>query len=272
MGVRRGLAVLLATFLLVPGARSEDCRLKVAVAASFRPALEELLPEFQSTVHCQVLISSGSSGVLYQQALHGAPFDLFLSADSERPELLEQKGKALSGSRRTYTRGLLALWLPDPGYATGKGPGQGASKDVGTDAGSEAASWLRNWREKIVVADPDVAPFGLAARQVLQSLNIWAGQQSQLVRAHNAGHAFMLLETAHAHLGFVAASQMTVAGRKNFLPVPQHLYQPIEHQLVVLDRSQHPDTALDLADYLVSKVSQRRLEALGYAPATGLRL
>lgn len=260
MGVRRGLVVLIATLLLVPSAHSEDCRLKVAVAASFRPALEELLADFQSTAHCQVLITGGSSGVLYQQALHGAPFDLFLSADSLRPKLLEEEGKALAGSRRIYTRGLLALWLPESGYEAGKG------------ADDEAEILLRSWREKIVVADPAVAPFGLAARQVLQSLDIWAGKQSQLVRAHNAGHAFMLLETAHAHLGFVATSQMAVASRKNFLLVPQHLYQPIEHQLLVLNRSEHRDAAQELAEYIVSTAAQRRLEALGYAPVTELRL
>ena len=247
MGVKHGLAVLIAALLLVPPARADDCRLKVAVAASFRPALEQLLPGFESTAGCKVLLTSGSSGVLYQQALHGAPFDLFLSADSERPELLEQRGKVLTGSRRTYTRGLLALWLPD-------------SRD-----GSEAL--LRSWQETIVVADPGVAPFGVAARQVLQSLSIWAGKQPKLVRAHNAGHAFLLLETGHARLGFVAASQMVAANRKNFWLIPQQLYQPIEQQLVVLNRSQYRDTALTLADYLVQATSQRRLEDLGYAPA-----
>nr|WP_255774756.1 molybdate ABC transporter substrate-binding protein [Microbulbifer zhoushanensis] len=245
----RALAVLGALLALALPAGADDCRLKVAVAASFRPALETLLPEFEAATRCRVVLTSGSSGALYQQALHGAPFDLFLSADRQRPGLLERQGRIVPGSRRTYARGLLALWLPDTG------------------GGSEAL--LRRWRDTLVLADPEVAPFGVAARQVLQSLGLWEAGGARLARAHNAGHAFMLLESGHARLGFVAASQMTAAGRNNVWLIPQDLYEPIEQQLVVLRHARSPSMAEALADFLASDDTRQRLVALGYGPGAG---
>ncbi|MFI2813154.1 MULTISPECIES: molybdate ABC transporter substrate-binding protein [Microbulbifer] len=249
MGLIRALAVLGALLALALPAGADDCRLKVAVAASFRPALETLLPEFEAATRCRVVLTSGSSGALYQQALHGAPFDLFLSADRQRPGLLERQGRIVPGSRRTYARGLLALWLPDTG------------------GGSEAL--LRRWRDTLVLADPEVAPFGVAARQVLQSLGLWEAGGARLARAHNAGHAFMLLESGHARLGFVAASQMTAAGRNNVWLIPQDLYEPIEQQLVVLRHARSPSMAEALADFLASDDTRQRLVALGYGPGAG---
>ncbi|SDZ97721.1 molybdate ABC transporter substrate-binding protein [Microbulbifer marinus] len=247
MGLTR--ALLLACLAFVPWAQAADCQLRVAAAASFRPALEALLPEFEAAAGCEVQVTSGSSGVLYQQALHGAPFDLFLSADRERPELLERQNKIVPDSRRTYALGLLALWLPE---ATGK------PEEI-----------LRRWPDTIVIADPKVAPFGVAARQVLQNMRLWDGKRAQLARAHNAGQAYLMLDAGHGQLGFVAASQMVAAGRNNYWLLPQDLYQPIEHQLVVLRRSSDPDKAQALADYLLSATVRARLVKLGYGRAAG---
>ncbi|GMG87722.1 molybdate ABC transporter substrate-binding protein [Biformimicrobium ophioploci] len=243
MGLKRALCFFL--LLGLQPAQAADCELRVAVAASFRPALEQLLPDFERQQHCRVRLSSGSSGTLYQQALHGAPFDLFLSADAERPLLLEQQQKILPGSRSTYASGLLALWHPAPG--------------------TDASAQLQQWPEKIVLADPQLAPFGTAARQAMQALGIWDAKQAQLARTHNAGQAFLILDSGNARMGFVAASQMLAAGRDNYWLVPRELYQPIAQQLVVLKRGPNPDAAQALAEYLVSAPVQSRIAALGYA-------
>lgn len=249
MDLKFPLGLLGMLLLLASPTQADTCRLKVAVAASFRPALEALLPQFEASSGCRVALTSGSSGVLYQQALHGAPFDLFLSADRQRPALLERQGRVVPGSRRTYARGLLALWLPE------------------SARGSETL--LRRWRETIVLADPEVAPFGVAARQVLQSLGVWGTGRAQLARAHNAGQAFMLLEAGHARIGFVAASQMAAGGRGNLWLVPQALYEPIDQQLVVLRRGDNRRMARALADYLASGRVRQRLVELGYGSGAG---
>ncbi|WP_444943315.1 molybdate ABC transporter substrate-binding protein [Microbulbifer sp. ZKSA006] len=238
--------ILLVTVALPVNA--DNCTLRVAVAASFRPALERVLPEFERRHACAVQISSGSSGLLYQQIAHRAPFDLFLSADRERPELLEKQGGALANTRQTYALGLLALWH--------------------LKSESNIEQLLQIWLGKIVLADPEVAPFGSAARQVLQSLGLWEEKQAQLARAHNAGQAYLILDSGNAQLGFVAASQVLAAGRDHFWLLPQHLYNPIEQQLVIPTQSRRPKKAQSLADYLRSAEVQLQLHRLGYGVLT----
>ncbi|MEW5250641.1 molybdate ABC transporter substrate-binding protein [Microbulbifer discodermiae] len=242
----RRLNLLLAALLVAIAlpVNADNCTLRVAVAASFRPALEQVLPEFGRRHACPVQLSSGSSGVLYQQIAHGAPFDLFLSADRERPELLEKQGGALDNSRRTYALGLLALWH--------------------SKSESNIEQLIQTWPDKIVLADPKVAPFGSAARQVLENLGLWEKKHTRLARAHNAGQAYLMLDSGNAQLGFVAASQMRAAGRTNFWLLPQHWYQPIEQQLVIPIQSRHSKKAQALADYLRSPEVQAQLRRLGY--------
>lgn len=242
----RRLSLLLSALLVAIAlpVNADNCTLRVAVAASFRPALEQVLPEFERRHACVVQISSGSSGVLYQQIAHRAPFDLFLSADRERPELLEKQGGALGNSRQTYALGLLALWHPK--------------------SESNIEQLLQTWPDKIVLADPKVAPFGSAARQALQSLDLWKKKQTQLARTHNAGQAYLMLDSGNAQLGFVAASQMQAAGRDNYWLLPQHLYKPIEQQLLIPTQSRRPKEAQSLAEYLRSGEVQAQLHHLGY--------
>ncbi|MFA0813225.1 molybdate ABC transporter substrate-binding protein [Microbulbifer epialgicus] len=236
------LSVLLVAFALP--VKADNCNLRVAVAASFRPALEQVLPEFERRSACTIQLSSGSSGVLYQQVLHRAPFDLFLSADRERPELLEKQGGVLADSRHTYALGLLALWHPKSEW--------------------DMEQLLQQWPDKIVIADPKVAPFGTAARQALESLGLWEEKRIQLARAHNAGQAYLMLDSGNARMGFVAASQMRAAGRDHFWLLPQYLYNPIEQQLVIPLQSRHPKEAKALANYLRSAEVQAQLRHLGY--------
>ncbi|MBB3062358.1 molybdate ABC transporter substrate-binding protein [Microbulbifer rhizosphaerae] len=239
------LTALLLILCLPFPAPAAECRLRVAVAASFRPALESLLPEFQRRHDCGVQLSSGSSGVLYQQLVHGAPYDLFLSADRLRPELLERQGLLVPGSRASYARGLLALWAPG-----------GAALSADT---------LRRWRGRVVIADPELAPFGAAAREALSHLGLWSQLRPRLARAANAGQAYLLLESGHGGIGFVAASQLRAAGRGgDYWLLPENWYPPIEHQLAIPASSRRRAMAESLSSYLRSPAVQRRLVQLGY--------
>ncbi|MGI9278008.1 MAG: molybdate ABC transporter substrate-binding protein, partial [Endozoicomonas sp.] len=91
-------------------ATSQAAQLRVAVAANFKPALDELIKKYQQKTGQRVLVSSASSGVLFNQIAHGAPFDVFLSADNERPQALEQRRLIVPGSRQPYAYGRLVLW------------------------------------------------------------------------------------------------------------------------------------------------------------------
>ena len=82
--------------------------LRIAVAANFTPVLKVLLKDFSRQTGIKTQVISGASGAMFLQIKYGAPFDMFLSADSRRPKELEQAGYALKGSRKTYAIGQIS--------------------------------------------------------------------------------------------------------------------------------------------------------------------
>ena len=126
--------------------------LRVAVAANFRPLAEELADAFSRETGHQVTVSFGSTGVLYNQISHGAPFDVFMSADSERPQMLAEQGRTV-GEPKTYAYGRLAYWQP-------------GSKDI-------TYRDMLGWTGRVAIANPDTAPYGLAAQQVMEYFSDW---------------------------------------------------------------------------------------------------
>src|SRR6202167_4904876 len=140
---------LFALLLLAGAPAAQAADLNVAVAANFFGTLQKLAPKFEQASGNKLVLSSGSSGQFYTQIREGAPFDVFLSADSDRPKLLESDGLGLAGSRFTYAIGTLVLWSPRPGYV---------------DA---AGKVLQGGHVRLIaIADPKNAPYGVAAQQV----------------------------------------------------------------------------------------------------------
>ena len=130
---------------------------RVAVATNFLSAFKAIAERFEQETGHHILVSAGSSGKLYVQIQNGAPFDLFFSADAQRPELLEQEGLAVSGSRFTYAVGRLTLWSVDPLLIHGDGK---------TVLGQGKFQFL-------AIANPKTAPYGQAAVQTLKALKLW---------------------------------------------------------------------------------------------------
>lgn len=215
----RSTLLLLVVSLLVPGhAIAEDIRL--AVASNFAGAMKAIVHAFETEAEHTVKLSFGSTGKHYAQIKNGAPFDAFFAADTRRPELLEQEGFAIGGTRFTYAIGRLALWSPRAGY-------------VDVDGNVLEA---RNFRF-LAIANPRLAPYGEAAREVLQARGSWDGLSDRLVRGENVSQAFQFVASGNAELGFVAYSQvaqldMSVEG--SMWEVPRDLYSPIEQQAVLL--------------------------------------
>ena len=162
--------------------------LRVAVAANFRPVLEVLAERYEKTTEQKISISSASTGVLYTQIVNGAPFDVFLSADSDRPKRLEQEGLVITNSRQPYARGQLVLWSTSDKPVT--------LKD------------LKHYKERIAIANPVTAPYGLAARETLESLNIWQDIQQRLVRGASIQQVWQFVASGNIKLGLVARAQL----------------------------------------------------------------
>lgn len=211
---------VLAVLLTVPGSFSRAEEIRVAVASNFRPALADIASSFEQTRGHGIDLIAGSTGKHYAQILNGAPFDIFLAADAARPARLESENRIVAGSRFTYALGRLALWSRDAGRV---------------DAAGQV---LRTGDyARLAIANPDLAPYGQAAREVLHALGLWEALRPRLVFGENIAQAFLFTHSGGAELGFVARSQLhepgTGRGGSQWL-VPDSLHAPIAQQAVLL--------------------------------------
>ena len=225
--------------------------IKVAVASNFYPAMKEIalqyeLKQSQSSENHKIILISGSSGKHYAQILNGAPFDIFFSADKARPILLEKKGISETGSRFTYALGRLVLWSSFDGFI------------------ERDERLYNNDLRFLAIANPKIAPYGVAAREALISMNLWEDLQSKLVRGENIAQTFQFVNSGNAKLGFISYSQLMnpsypVAG--SFWEVPQTLYTLIEQQVVLLKKS---SLAKDFLSFIESDESLNIISKYGY--------
>lgn len=236
------LALLLCLCLASASAWSETAR--VAVAANFAGVAKQLAAQFAKSTGNRIELVRGSTGKLYAQIEHGAPYDVFLAADVRRPTLLEKDGHAKAGSRFTYAIGQLALWQPGGMHAH--------------DTLLQTGQW-----ERLAIANPKLAPYGLAARQTLEKLKLWQTAKGRLVEGENISQAYQFVSSGAADLGFIALSH----ARANHLPdsalwiVPNSFHAPIEQQAVRL--TDNP-AGRDFLTFLRSAQARPIIEAAGY--------
>ena len=236
-------------FLTICPATSSAEGVRVAVAANFLAPLNAIVLAFEQDTGHAAVVSSGSSGKLYAQVKHGAPFDVFFSADVARPKLMEEEGLAVQGSRFTYAVGRLTLWGPGPTMIEGNGTSMLLSDHV----------------EHVAIANPTTAPYGAAAKEVLQALGLWERLQDRLVRGENIGQTFHFVFSKNAQLGFVALSQvLAVNGAGNRWDVPTHLYAPLRQQAVLLRHGQRNEAARAFLDYVKGAPALNVIERFGY--------
>ena len=219
--------------------------LRIAVAANFAPLLEKLLPQFIHQHHIQVQIISGASGTLYQQINHGAPFDVFLSADAARPQKLKEDGFILATSLNTYAYGQLALWS--------------AVNKVSLD---QFSTMIKNHR--LAISNPNITPYGKAAKETLETLKLWKGVQKKLITGININQTFQQVRSQAVVFGIVANSQLVLNQLTGTL-IPNHYHQPIKQQLVILKSSKQQQNAIKFSQFLLSDKVQQQIQQLGYA-------
>ena len=248
-----GRRLLLAICVWLAGTAVPADDIRVAVAANFATTLREIVSAFTERTGYAVTIVAGSTGKHYTQIHNGAPFDVFLAADSDHPRRLESEGLALSGSRLTYARGLLVLWSPDEGLV---------------DQGAAVLS--ADTFHHLAIANPDLAPYGAAAREVLTALGHWHELQNRIVRGESIGQTFQFVASGAAELGFIALSQVTEPGggirRGSLWRVPQELYTPIEQQVALLSEVA---AARALVDFLDSDEARAIIRRRGYQLTDG---
>jgi molybdate transport system substrate-binding protein len=231
------LLLVATTIALSAGAAADAEQLNVAVAANFFGTLQKLAPKYQQASGNELVLSSGSSGQFYTQIKQGAPFDVLLSADTERPKQLEAEGLAVPGSRFTYATGTLVLWSPQRSVVDNDG------------------KVLRSGSYRMLgIAEPRNAPYGAAAQQVLVALGLWdkLNQDKKLAIGENINQAWQFAATGNVDMAFVALSQVSSAGvitGSYWLP-PQSMYAPIDQDAVTLARTSKRATAEGFLSWL----------------------
>ena len=232
-------------FSLAPSFADE---LRIAVASNFTRTLKAIAVKFEKTSGHRVKISSGSSGKQYAQIKNGAPFELFFAADTLRPELLEKQGIALNGSRFTYAQGKLVLWSPRAHVVD-----------------NEGRILERQDFNHLAIANPKLAPYGSAAKEVLDGKGLWNALRGKLVQGENIGQTFQFVRTGHAQLGFIALSQLIHSGRRiegSRWEVPQKLYSPIDQQAVMLKNTR---VATEFLGFVKSEEVRSMIRQSGYS-------
>jgi molybdate transport system substrate-binding protein len=222
---------------------------QVAVAANFVPTFREIAAEFEKQTGHTVQSSAGSSGKFYAQIKNGAPFEVFFSADDERPKLLEEEGLGVKGSRFTYAVGRLVLWSQDSALVTGE-------------------DTLKNGKFKhLAIANPKTAPYGTAAMQAMQKLGVWDSLQPKLVMGENLGQTSGFLESGNAELGFLALSQVKdekFKGKGSQWDVPTNLHEPIKQDALLLAKGEKNPAAKALMEFMRNPKAMAIVERFGY--------
>ncbi len=193
--------------------------LRIAVASNFLETAKILSEHFEQQTKHSVQISSGSSGKLYLQITKGAPFDLFLSADTQKPLELIRNNLALSDSRRTYARGKLALWIKNC-----------ESSFALTDLNNDSF-------HKIAVANPNLAPYGVASQQLLEKHHLWQDLYTKLIRTENISQVAQLAKLGVVDAAFIAQSNADHLQTNNsncLITLHESDYLPIEQQLIIV--------------------------------------
>ena len=222
----------------------------VAVAANFTAPSKDLAPIFEQKTGHKLVLSFGSTGMFYGQIKNGADYDVLLAADSKTPAKALQEGYGVKGTEFTYAMGKLVLWSSD------------ASKIDGTDAVLRSDKF-----NKVAVANPKLAPYGLAAYETLKALKLFDAVSPKFVEGDNIGKTFNFVKTANADIGFVALSQVYKDGKVtsgSAWIVPQKLYAPIRQDAVLLKNGKQPEAAKQFLEFLKSDEANKVKEAYGY--------
>ena len=201
-------AALLLTFIALPAKAGE---VTVAVAANFTGPAKDIAAAFEKKTGHKVTMSFASSAAVYAQIQQGAPFEVFLSADAERPTRLETEGFGVAGTRFVYAYGALVLWSANPGFVDSRG------------------AVLRTGKfNHIAIADPASAPYGVAAIETMRKLGVSDSLTPRIVKGTSIAKAYAFVDTGAAELGFVALSQIKKAAKGSYWLVPKDYYTPID--------------------------------------------
>ena len=238
---------LLIGFFMVTAVQAET--LNVAVASNFVYTLKSLSEDFNKQTGHDLRISSASTGKLYAQIQHGAPFDVFLAADEKRPDLLVKENKADGSSAYVYAFGRLVL-----------------VSNIAVGDGCQSVLTSPQLK-RLSLANPKTAPYGVAAKQVLEKLSLWSPLELRLVKGENIAQAFQFFSTKNAQAGFFAQSMLMMGKKIDHVcvwEIPSDMYLPIKQKMVVLGRAKDKPAVQAFVHYMKSEDAKEIIRSSGY--------
>jgi molybdate transport system substrate-binding protein len=238
--------------LLCLGAAQAADTLTVAAAADLSLCLDELNAAFrQSHPGVEVKSTTGSSGNFFAQIQNGAPFDVFLSADMSYPRQLVKAGLADEASLTLYATGHIVLWTTNPAVDVGQG--------LGVLAGDRV--------KKFAIGNPEVAPYGRAARSALQSAGLWDKLQPKLVSGENIAQTAQFVQSGNVDAGIVALSLVNapkVAGTGKYFLIPENQYPTLEQGGVITAQGRNNPAAKAYIEFLRSPQARAVFDKYGF--------
>ena len=236
-----------AVLMLVSAAPALAADTQVAVAANFTEPAKEIAAAFMAATGDKAILSFGSSGQFATQIAQGAPFEVFLSADADRPKKTEQDGLAAPGTRITYAIGRLVLFSKTPGLVDARGAVLSSDKF-----------------QKVAIADPAAAPYGAAAIQTMAKLGLYDKLKPKIVQGTSIAQAYQFVDTGAAEIGFVALSQViNVQGGSRWL-VPASNHALIDQQAVLLKTGDKNPAARAFLAFLKTPAAIAIIKRYGY--------
>ncbi len=230
-------------------------QLIAAIAANFAGTMQQLKPLFEQQSGHRLVTSFASSGTLFAQIHNGAPFNVFLSADTQRPRELIKEGLAVADSSFIYATGKLVLWSSQPALIDPQG-------NI-----LRAGDWQQKGIHHIAIANPKTAPYGRAALQTLKTMQLVDATQPYRVTGQNIAQTFQFVASGNAQLGFIAQTQLLALAeseRGSHWPVPKTMHEPIQQMAVLLHRGRDNKAAEAFLYFLQSPQAQELIRARGY--------
>lgn len=245
------LHLLAALLVLAATSEARAAEVSAAVASNFTKPAEAIARAFTDKTGDTVALSFGATGALYTQVTQGAPFDVFLAADTQRPQQALSDGLAVEGTVFTYAVGNVVLYAP--------------LIDVSDGAAVLAAGGFQH----IAIANPRTAPYGTAALEVIGKLGLAEALAPKLVTGESISQTLQFVESGNAELGFVALSQVIDKPATQVWRVPSDDHAPILQDAVLLRHGESNPAAAAFLGFLQSEEARAIIASFGYETGTG---
>jgi len=239
------LGLVVGVLALLP-AVAEAETVSAAAAANFTDAAKALGAAYKAKTGNDLAVSAGATGALYTQISQGAPFQVFLSADSKTAKKAVAAALAVEGTEFTYAVGKIVLYSTDPKLVTGP------------------ETLTAGKFEKLAIANPATAPYGAAAVEAMKKLGVYDGLTPKLVQGESIAQTYQFVDSKNAELGFVALSQVINRKEGSQWLVPAEDYTPLTQDAVLLNPGKDSQAAKDFLAFLKTPEAVKIIEGFGY--------